>query len=56
MSNTSNTSNASISAVEKTTSQSSQQSGIVKPRGSLAKNVCKVLNLQKAVYQGYRVS
>jgi len=29
---------------------------IIKPHGSLAKNICKALNLQKIDYQGYRVS
>jgi len=30
--------------------------GIIKLHGSLAKNICKALNLQKIDYQGYHVS
>ena len=41
--------------------QTSSESRIItnkipKLRGGMAKNICKELNLQKCVYQGYRVS
>jgi len=29
---------------------------IAKPQGSMVKDICKELNLQKSDYQGYRVS
>jgi len=32
------------------------RNGIAKPRGYLAKNVRKVLDLDDNIYQGYRVS
>jgi len=53
---TSSRSNQQLDALTSDFNVTVVRKGIAKPHGNLAKNVRKVLDLDKDVYQGYRVS
>ncbi|CAG8691929.1 4820_t:CDS:10 [Rhizophagus irregularis] len=43
-----------VTSIQASSQLESRTSTVAKPQGSTAKNICKVLNLQKSDYQGYR--